>query len=588
MDPSEEARSSSLGGEVIVDLPRGVFGTDDGDQNPSTGKNNESSGKSPFYSSSGGRAIYDMSSAQSSSWADDDESYSRLMHIASDVTLLGGVLGSDTTTPLEEVVGTYLHQGTFVGITIWVTLLAVMVGVAPAESYQYMNRTEQISNAVLFTLLLGFNINQLGPLFVNDRNWKFLKSGAMGACFTVQFIAVASAAAMLLLPTPVIVDPSTGMRCHMVRWASWTALGFLMTFLTEAIDLPLEGGETGNASWTVGIMIALATLSGGLFPFCPNMTTWVMTFGCSWMLFSILPIRMVQKLNQLKNTPEGDTMLEKESYERLRFSVKLHVICTVLWTFLALSFSGCCLASKYASPDSLWKDEAIVLVVENCFEALSKVVYLSILMEIHRHLFDDLAKKARRLQELCDCMSAVWDISSDVVIICSKNDHLVTAAVSPAIFQFGDTQFSMAQKTTENPITLVMEIDPYEGYFNTFEVDLSEPLTASQVHKMLKDSQTKVRDGTPVFQKNLKVLADLVGDACAYAIPAGRNQHVLTKNFYHIENNEMQLGMSCEAKIANLKGKALLIILRNMTPKFKLVKAEMQIERLNRKLAAKS
>ena len=135
---------------MFTGLPKdvGVSGTypaDAGDADDEDNKNPTSAN----FSSTGARAVYDMSSAQSSSWADDDESYSRLIHIASDVTLLGGVLGRDNqTTALEEVVGSFLRQGTYAGITIYVTLLAIMVGVAPVESYQYMNRTEQVANAV--------------------------------------------------------------------------------------------------------------------------------------------------------------------------------------------------------------------------------------------------------------------------------------------------------------------------------------------------------------------------------------------------------------------------------------------------------
>lgn len=127
-------------------------------------------------------------------------------HMVSDMALLGGVLGRDSlTSALENVVGTFLWQGALVGIIIWVVLLLGVILVAPASSYQYMNGMEQMANATLLALLVGVNMNRLGPLLVNDRNWDFMKSGAMAACCAVQFIAIASVASMLFLDRKSVV-----------------------------------------------------------------------------------------------------------------------------------------------------------------------------------------------------------------------------------------------------------------------------------------------------------------------------------------------------------------------------------------------
>lgn len=527
------------------------------------------------------KAVHDLASeAMSSSWGDDSSTSIQQMDtgIGTDVTLLGGVLGRENlTSGLEDVVGIFLRQGAYVGLGMWVSLLGLMFLVAPLDSYQYMNGTEQIANTVLLTLLIGVNLNRLIPLFVNDRNWAFLKSGAMTTSFIVQSVAIASVAAMRLLPTPVIVDPNTGLRFHLVRWAEWTALAFLMTFLTESIDLPLEGNNTTTTSWLVATTLAVSTFCGVLLPFCPGKASWMTALSLSWALFMILPIRLIQKRNRLLKMPKGDTTTEKENYERARFSVKLYIICTILWTILALLFTACCIGKVYAPPDSIWANDALVLVTENICEGLSKVGYLSTLMEIHEQLFDDVAKTARRLQELCTYMSAVWDASSDVVIVCSKHDELVNAAISPSFFQMGDSNGIMAKKPPDDPITLVMEVDPYEGSYNTFEADLSKQMTREQIDEMLKRSRNKPLVVTPLIEKNLSELADLVGDAFAYAMPEGKNQHIMLKSLYRIENGCMQHNMHCEAKIVNLKGKAVLILLRDMTQRFKLHKAETKL-----------
>ena len=498
-------------------------------------------------------------------------------HAVSDVGLLGGVLGREKlTSALEDVVGGFLRSGAYAGIAIWLGLLVVMVLVAPTDSYQYMNATEQVSNAVLLTLLIGVNISRFGPLIVNDRNWDFLKSGAVTACCAVQCVAITSVAAMLLLPTPVIIDPIVGIRCHLLRWAEWTALAFIMTFLTEGIDLPIEDADT-KSSWVVATMMAFSTIAGGILPFCPDLTSWLVVFVISCLLFCALPYRLIQKGWRLRNMPKGNTTSEKENYERARFSVKLLVICNVLWTLLVFAFTGCCIAGKYAKPGTAWASDWLVLVTENTCEAFSKIGYLSILMEIHEQIFDDVSKTARRLEELCTYMSAVWDVSSDVVIICSKNDHLVNAAVSPAFFQMGCSSGSIATKASNDQMTLVMEVDPYEGSYHTFDVDLSKPMTRDQADKMLKSNRTKTRIVTPIFEKNLRVLSDLVGDACACAIPEGQKQLIMAKDFYRLDEDKNEQPMYCEAKVVKLKGKVVLVVLRDVTQRLQLHEAHMKL-----------
>ena len=198
-------------------------------------------------------------------------------------------------------------------------------------------------------------------------------------------------------------------------------------------------------------------------------------------------------------------------------------------------------------------------------------------MEIHIQLFDDVSKTARRLEELCTYMSAVWDVSSDVVIICSRNDHLVNAAVSPAFFEMGSDSSSSKSTSSREQQTLVMEVDPYEGSYNTFDVDLSKPMNRDQADAMLKSNRSKARFVTPVFEKNLKVLSDLVGDACACAIPEGQKQLIMAKDFYRLDEDKNEQIMYCEAKVVKLKGNAVLVVLRDITQRMQLHDARIQL-----------
>ena len=195
----------------------------------------------------------------------------------SNMGLLGGLLGRDSlSTLMEDVVGTFLRRGAVAGIGIWLLLILLIFCVAPYESYQYLSFEEWCAHLVLLVVLVAANLTRLSPYLVRDQNWDFLKSGAMAGSFAVQFIAISSITIMLIFPTPVVSDPiAGGVRSHLLRWAEWTALAFLMTFLTESIDLPLEEEHNTRLAWIHGINIALSTVAGGVLPFCTNRNLWV-------------------------------------------------------------------------------------------------------------------------------------------------------------------------------------------------------------------------------------------------------------------------------------------------------------------------
>ncbi|CAB9509494.1 expressed unknown protein [Seminavis robusta] len=505
-------------------------------------------------------------------------------HYASDMALLGGVLGRENLkSGLEDVVGSFLRKGAIAGFCLWLFLLVVIVCVAPLKSYQYMNGPEQIANVILLTLLLVVNFNRIGPYLVNDRNYNFLTSGAMMASCVVQAVAIFSVLAMLILPTPVIIDPVVGVRCHLVRWAEWTALSFVMTFLTESIDLPLEDASAKHA-WFTASMIALSTVCGGVLGFCPNVASWWLVFSISCALFSVLYLRLLWRGFRLLRMPKAVTTSDKEDYERAKYAFKLLIVCTCIWTFLVVAWTVCALAYQIAEPGSFWANDWLILAVENFSEALSKIGYLSILLEVHELLFDDVSHTARRLSELRAYMSAVWDASTDVVVICSSHNHLVNAAVSPSFFQM-ESAFGYYKPLKEKPgnisheqTTLVMEVDPYEGSYRTYEMNLSKPMSRHEADAMMKNSRKKARMVTPVYEKNLKVLSDLVCDACAIAVPDGQKQYEVIQDFYCLDQYRNQEVLTCQAKVVKLKDKAFLIVLRDVTPRHYIEESPGEVE----------
>ena len=86
------------------------------------------------------------------------------------------------------------------------------------------------------------------------------------------------------------------------------------------------------------------------------------------------------------------TTSDKENFERAKYSFKLLAICAGVWTVLVVSWSTVVVMFKFSEPGSFWKNDWLVLAVENFCEGLSKIGYLSILMEVHELMFDDVSQ----------------------------------------------------------------------------------------------------------------------------------------------------------------------------------------------------
>ena len=131
--------------------------------------------------------------------------------------------------------------GTFI---VWSFTMACVLLLSTKESYNRVSGVEKDVSTIAFILMLMSNISRLLPLLYRNRvlhqgqprQKSIWTNGFFVASFTVQGIAMVANGLMAFFPTPVVVDPITGARVHMVRWSEWFPLGFLLTFLSEEIE----------------------------------------------------------------------------------------------------------------------------------------------------------------------------------------------------------------------------------------------------------------------------------------------------------------------------------------------------------------
>ena len=99
---------------------------------------------------------------------------------------------------------------------------------------------ERSAAFLAFLALLLMIVLQYFPIFLlKKRDGYGRMSGVIFAGLAVVMVACVNNFMLYASPRSVVrLDPVTGGRVHLLRWAEWTPLAFTMTFLVEACDVP--------------------------------------------------------------------------------------------------------------------------------------------------------------------------------------------------------------------------------------------------------------------------------------------------------------------------------------------------------------
>lgn len=507
----------------------------------------------------------------------------------------GDLLGS-STNGLNEEIGSFLKQGSLVGFVLWLGLLWVTFRYAPDESFERLEGPEMHANVTVLFLLLYTNLSRICRMVIRDRGFLFANSGVMVGSITVQTIAIVSVSLMVFFPTPVVTDPVTGIRSHLVRWCEWTAAAFLMTFLTESVDIPVRSKEQQQREslltessnnfpllpWLHGIAISLSTSAGAISAFSTTRTQWWTAIGISWVLFCSLFVRLYQRYQRLINMSPGTLVEEKEDYDRAKYSFKTIAICTAVWTTLAGSWIVISLLTPATTTDSLFSNPALMLITESFFEAVSKIWYADLLIEIHNIAFDDATRTMRRLEELRSLMAAVWDHCSDALIWGSRavpNCNVINGIVSPK-----GVEFLTTHRGSKNLSTMLLEIDRDSHKYRSFFVDLSAPISRESAIALRSTAccrSSKEVDFLTLDQDhNLSVVADLLCEAQGLS---EKEEKLIMKKL--VSKEDSATFHQCEAKMTKLGMDSSLIVIRDISERYQCFETEKKLiaERTARK-----
>ena len=116
----------------------------------------------------------------------------------------------------------------------WLTLalFAFIIGYK-TDRLEYLDGNESLFPGIAALVLFISIVFNLIPYALPLRRRNEGVGGVLLCAFTVQAIALITDFLLFTAKVPVFIDPVMGTRVFMLRWAEWTSLAFIMTFLTE-------------------------------------------------------------------------------------------------------------------------------------------------------------------------------------------------------------------------------------------------------------------------------------------------------------------------------------------------------------------
>jgi len=372
-------------------------------------------------------------------------------------TSLGGLSLDEDVARVDRI----LFKTAYYVIGLWLGLICFSYCIAPRDSIQWLTGTERNACLVELSILSTAVTMKHGPLLWEINLMDFTPSGrgtpksgrrsylisssrASGILvggLVVQFIAIMTVVIMVAFPVPVMIDPVLGSRVHLIRWCEWTPLAGFMTLMTECIDAPIYNGSRLTHDWKAKFFLAanesLSTLCGLFFPFCPNAFTWYVVMIISCVTYTVILFRYYQKKKAFEKLSRGSSVDEIELYDRSRMSLALHGMCCFIWTGITIMYfvsnAGHLVVPKSWS---LFHDPAATMLEECFMDLVAKILYMALIIEAHYAAFDEAKRANRRLAELKNTMSVVWESSSDTIAISvRKISGSVTSMVSPSFFR---------------------------------------------------------------------------------------------------------------------------------------------------------
>ncbi len=501
-------------------------------------------------------------------------------------------------------------------ICVWLTLVSLSYWICNSrDALVKLTGIEQKAPMVA-SLLLGMSLfTSVLPLLVREN--KRCMSGVIVCAVVVQLIAFSTDLLIAFLPTPVLIDPVCGNKSYLLRYCEWTPLAFTMAFLTEScrIDDPskrsLDGNRTGklsmiisamtmskemsrkfdpmdpsethedlkarvqrrlNSAYYLGLTQGMSTFCAWIFPLCPGIISWTIFMTMSCLLFSVLWNRLWIRSKAFKAMKPGSTLSEHEMYQWTRLSLGLLRTCTFVWSLLVISFFICSVGPAIFPNNEILKITGLSMMLESTLDVVFKAIYLLIVIDVHDTIFDPSARAERRLEELRQMLSVVWDNSSDVIGISVKGvSGDVTTMLSPTYMKIY-SEINNEDHPPKYGKALAFELNS-ECFnsnatalpTNVYDLDMKKIESGNNPYAWTQSKTLK--------NEELQSVANLV--VKAWKQDARREKTLLMHDLTRARGSIMKI--RCEANITRMEENALVLVMRDISERFRRFEAEKKV-----------
>ena len=488
---------------------------------------------------------------------------------------------------LEDLKNTdrHIRLVTAGGAISYVILVALVYGLCPSEHIQQVEGVEHTAAMLSFVCLLLSIILRMLPFLYHGGSMDRRVSGIIVGAMTVQCIALVTDFVMAAFPTPVVIDPITSSRVHLLRWCEWSPLAFMMTFMTEAADVP-DPVHGLKIAYLNAACMGLSTLCGLIFPFCTGWLSWSFWMTISCILYFFLFPRLYQKIKSAKYIKKGQTLDEIEVYDRFRLSLQLMVICVSMWSLIVLVYFVTSCGPMIFPEGSLWRHPGVPMIGEAFMDVVAKVIYMFIIVDVHDAAFDKVSRTKRRLDELRRMMSVVWESSSDVLVISVKSlSGSATTIVSPTFVHMLDRSQGGSGTRLDGPVnhrSLVFDLNAESiqpdnamgehSNANMYDIDFSRISLQPSWPLDNDDSDEGAHGSSFATDGETTAMAQLV--ARAWRSP--RMETLILHDLIRQRGNFTTL-IPCEAKVTHLDDTAVVVVVRDVSERYKRFEAEKRV-----------
>lgn len=479
-------------------------------------------------------------------------------------------------------------------ICTYVTLVSIVYAVVPRENIVHLDGIEQRGAFMAMTLIAVSFLSRV-PLIgrlAGDEKKKTYMSGIFVGGLTVQIVAFCTDFLMAFFAVPVVIDPVLGTRVHVLRWCEWFPCATFMTFMMEGADLYWSGDAPPpdylRRKYLHACTQGGAVFLGLVFPFCPGFKSWMFAMVLSCCLYLTNYPRMWNRQRAIPATLKiGATVEEAERFNAAKIALRLRLVTTCVWSIIVALYFVSSVGPIFAPEGSLLRNPAANMICECFFDVLSKVLFLTVIGDVHKAVFDPSARVERRLNELRQLMNAVWESSSDVIAISVRTGPKAGASVmlSPAFSGIKKKRkvrrFSadMLQKTSilyqlsANAFDLRVQED-IEDDEPCVDCDMISHIEQTGLDTINSNARGLMFDRGE-FKPDIAALRAL-SDVVVKAWACTEKEVVFTHNLLW-EGDSKDYLVRSEAKVNRLDENALIVIIRDISERVKVFEAEKQI-----------